>query len=176
MSTIIETSNGWWFASATVTCPPTASAPTPRRARPARLASCPASRPTDAEREGRARPSRPRRRAGGWPSKTSRQRRVGRADVRMWRKCDRAPRPGQGSSMTGERSHGKAPSRPNLPTEPGRAPLYPLRAPCPRISCCTYTTLESVEYQRHDAKSDAWPTVTTRQPDDVNFGIGTQTS
>jgi hypothetical protein len=28
-------------------------------ARPARLASCPASRPADAEREGRARPSRP---------------------------------------------------------------------------------------------------------------------
>ena len=31
MTTIIETSNGWWFASATVTCSPTASAPTPRR-------------------------------------------------------------------------------------------------------------------------------------------------
>ena len=35
---------------------------------------------------------------------------VKRADVRMWRKCDRAPRPRQGSSMTGERSQGKAPS------------------------------------------------------------------
>jgi len=65
MTTVIETSNGW-AVSATVTCSPTASAPTPRRgvglmisraehvARPARLASCPASRPTDAEREGRA--------------------------------------------------------------------------------------------------------------------------
>ena len=67
MTTVIETSNGW-AVSATVTCSPTASAPTPRRgvgliepisraehvARPVRLASCPASRPADAEREGRA--------------------------------------------------------------------------------------------------------------------------
>jgi len=28
---------------------------------------------------------------------------------------------------------------------------------------CSYTTLESVEYQRHDAKSEAWPTVTVNR-------------
>src|SRR5262249_38329278 len=96
-------------------------------ARPARLASCPASRPTDAEREGRAKTFATETPRGGWPSTTSRQQRVRRADGqgRMWRKCDRTSRPRQGSSMTGERSQGKAPSRPNRSTEPGRAPLYP---------------------------------------------------
>ena len=52
--------------------------------------------------------------ASRWLAKqtTSRQRRVRRADGqgRVWRKCDRASRPRQGSSMTGERSQGKAPS------------------------------------------------------------------
>jgi len=81
-------------------------------ARPARLASCPASRPTDAEREGRAKTFATETPRGGWPSTTSRQQRVRRADGqgRMWRKCDRTSRPRQGSSMTGERSQGKAPS------------------------------------------------------------------
>ena len=42
-------------------------------------------------------------RAGGWPRTTSRQQRVRRADGQggMWRKCDRASPPRQGSSMTG---------------------------------------------------------------------------
>ena len=106
-------------------------------------------------------------RAGGWPRTTSRQQRVRRADGQggMWRKCDRTSRPRQGSSMAGERTQGKAPSRPNRSTEPGRAPLFPR----PRIPCCSYTTVESVEYQRHDAKSEAWPNC-DRQPDDVDFG------
>ena len=45
-------------------------------------------------------------RAGGWPRTTSRQQRVRRADGQggMWRKCDRASPPRQGSPMTGERS------------------------------------------------------------------------
>jgi hypothetical protein len=127
MTTVIETSNGW-AVSATVTCSPTTSAPTPWRwidcqdgettsraehvARPARLASCPASRPTDAEREGRAKTFATETLRGGWPSTTSRQRRVRRADGqgRMWQKCDRASWPRQGSSMTDERTQGKAPS------------------------------------------------------------------
>jgi hypothetical protein len=29
--------------------------------------------------------------------------------------------------------------------------------------CCICTTFESVEYQRHDAKSEAWPTVTVNR-------------
>ena len=64
---------------------------------------------------------------GGWPSTTSRQRRVRRADGqgRMWRKCDRTSRPRQGSSMTGERTQGKAPSRPNRSTEPASTTLSP---------------------------------------------------
>ena len=57
-------------------------------ARPARLVSCPASRPADAEREGLA----------------------GATQGGMWRKCDLTSQPRQGSSMTGERSQGKAPS------------------------------------------------------------------
>src|SRR5262249_46209107 len=116
--------DGLWFASATVTCSPSAAwrwidcqdgEPISRAehvARPVRLASCPASRPADAEREGRAKTFATEQPRGGWPSTTSRQRRVRRADGqgRMWRKCDRASRPRHGSSMTGERSQGKAPS------------------------------------------------------------------
>ena len=51
-------------------------------AQPARLASCPASRPADAEREGRARPSRPRRR----------EQVVGQARQAAARKTRRRPR------------------------------------------------------------------------------------
>jgi hypothetical protein len=50
-----------------------------------------------------------------------------------------------------------------------RARPRPPRASCPRISCCSYATLESVQYQRHDAKSEAWANG-DRQPDDVDFG------
>jgi hypothetical protein len=52
-------------------------------------------------------------RAGGWPRTTSRQQRVRRADGQggMWRKCDRASPPRQGSPMTGERSQVEAEER-----------------------------------------------------------------
>jgi hypothetical protein len=73
-------------------------------------------------------------RAGGWRSKTSRQRRVGRADGQggMWRKCGRPSRPRQ--SLSQGRLH---------PDPAFRAP----RASSPRIPCCSYTTKHIVEYQ-----------------------------
>src|SRR5215831_10483550 len=146
MTTVIETSNGWAMVrerdrhvladgfrtnSAAWRWIDCQDGETISRAehvaRPARLASCPASRPTDAEREGRAKTFATETPRGGWPSTTSRQRRVRRADGqgRMWRKCDRTSRPRQGSSMTGERTQGKAPSGPSRPTEPDRTRLYP---------------------------------------------------
>jgi len=96
-------------------------------ARPARLASCPASRPTDAEREGRAKTFATETPRGGWPSTTSRQQRVRRADGqgRMWRKCDRTSRPRQGSSMTVKEPKERLHPDPTVPL----SQLPPLYAP-----------------------------------------------
>src|SRR5262249_13339156 len=90
-------------------------------------------------------------RAGGWPSTTSRQRRVRRAGGQG--EC--------GENVTAPRGHDKAlrwlVKEPKERLHPD--PTVPLSQaehhsiPRPRIPCCSYTTVESVEYQRHDAKS-----------------------
>jgi hypothetical protein len=96
MTAVIETSNGWWFASATVTCSPTVPATTPRRGVGLIVKTASRSR---APNTWRGQLDWRHSRLHGRPGQG-----------RMWQKCDRASWPRQGSSMTGERTQGKAPS------------------------------------------------------------------
>ena len=169
--------DGLCFASATVTCSPTASAPTPRRGvglivktasrsrapntwrgqfdwRHARLHGRP-TRSVKDERDLRDRDA-----ASRWLAKDDKP--TAARKTRRRSEC--------GENVTAPRSHDKALRRlvkeakerlhpdPAVPLSQVEHHSIP-RASCPRIPCCSYTTLES------DIKdmmpSEAWQTVTS---------------
>ena len=151
MTTVIETSNGW-AVSATVTCSPTASAPTPRRG--VGLIAKTASRSHA--------PNTWRGQLDWCPTRSVKDEQGG-----MWRKCDRA----RGSSKEGQ---GGGSILTQSPTEPGtlyHQSFHVLEFPVAFIPQSKGWDIKDIM-----RKTRAWPTVTVNRAHCLKNGSTARTS